>query len=88
MITEAAEWDGSHERLKKIQVRLNDYLAFALDGQFARDFPELQGKMLRIDLVTRSRPDQHSMKFLDRVAGICRADGIEFHVTVVEGLAR
>lgn len=85
-MTVTGRWDGSHDRLREIQARVNDYLAFALDGQLSRDFPKLANKKVRIDLVTPSHPDSHSMKFLNRVGEVCRAEAIEFRVTVAKGI--
>ena len=44
---EARPWSGDEAQLFELQEKMNAYLSFALDGEFAETYPQLVGKPLR-----------------------------------------
>jgi len=47
----------------QLQTKLNNYLSYALDGQLAKDYPDLSGKPVRIELHTDAEPDATTFRF-------------------------
>lgn len=58
VMVESRTWDGSDERLKQLQDKVNAYLSFALDGQMRQQFPDADpaNLVLRLDCV--QAPDE------------------------------
>lgn len=81
-IFEARPWDGSDERRLELETRINNHLAYILNGQLRRDFPRCGNKSVRIELVASSSPDPRTQWLLDRVSGFCRALGVDFRLTI------
>lgn len=64
---EERDWDGSEERLLQLQEKVNNYLSFVLDGQFARTYSDYQNKQLVFQLNCTFPPDAGTLAFLDQV---------------------
>ncbi len=65
--------------LRLLQAKVNAYLAYALDGQFASQYPEQKDKKLRILLSTTKEPDAPARAFIDSIAAQTRGKfGIDF----------
>ena len=82
-IVETRKWDGSRARMMELQDKLNKYLAFALDGEMARRYPDMSGKPLRIELFCKDDPDPETQKFLDFAKRKLSEDHIEFAATLM-----
>ena len=81
-VIQSAELDD--ERTLALQTKLNNYLAFILDGQLEREYPgkALLNKVVRIEL-------QHpatgiAAEFLERIGAYFQAEGVGFEFGVYE----
>lgn len=79
-IIQADELDG--ERTLALQNKLNNYLAFILDGQLEEEYPDMVEwpKVVRLEL--RLTPVGVAAEFLNLVGNALEAEGVgfEFHV--------
>ena len=77
-VVQSDELDG--ERTLALQTKLNNYLAFILDGQLEEAYPEKAQlpKVIRIELL--HRPEGVAAEFLDKVAPHIKKEGIGFEV--------
>lgn len=50
VLVEYRDWGERGNLLPDLQAKLNTYLAYALDGQYAEEYPDYQGKPLCFDL--------------------------------------
>jgi uncharacterized protein DUF6572 len=66
-MNEPDPWDGSDERLLALQERFNAYVSFLLDGEMAREHPELAGKPARIELRCAQMPDTRALELLGMI---------------------
>jgi hypothetical protein len=83
IMTIVGTWNGSNERLRKVQDRFNDYMSFALDGEMARRFPELLGKKVHLRIDCECPPDPASMSFLDKLREVGGRDGVSLSVELL-----
>jgi len=81
-MVEDRPWDGAKERILQLQTKLNNYLSYALDGQLAKDYPDLSGKPVRIELHTDAEPDATTLGFLNQALPMLEGEGIKFRVVV------
>src|SRR5258705_12517505 len=65
---EERKWVASEERLLELQCKVNNYLSFVLDGQFAKLYPEYKDKAIIFQLDCSWPPDPESSRFLQRLA--------------------
>jgi hypothetical protein len=49
-------WTGSPEELRLLGAKLDTYASYALDGQLVDDFPQHEGKPVRIQLDCLAKP--------------------------------
>lgn len=82
IIVEDGAWDGSPERLSKLQQKLNNYLSFALDGQLVRLYPEAQGHKVAIQIDCYRQPDDDTLSFLESARERMKADGVALYVSI------
>ncbi len=80
VMIETRPWDGSFERLKEIQDKVNNYLVFALDGEMVRKFPDSKNKRVRLQLNSFESPDSKTQEFLVAVAEKLRQNGVNFAI--------
>lgn len=83
IVVETEAWDGSVDRLLQLQGKLNNYLAFALDGQMHRLYPESIEKHVAIQLDCYEEPDQRTVEFLETAKQRVAEEGIGLYVNVV-----
>ena len=57
VMNEDRPWDGSDLRLHELQEKFNAYVSFLLDGEMLAEHPELAGKRARIELRSKTMPD-------------------------------
>ncbi len=74
-------WDGSDDQLADLQQRINEYLAFALDGELHRLHPESIGRPVVIQLDIEHEPDPRTREFLAKVADIVTTCGLAFVIS-------
>jgi hypothetical protein len=83
IMLEPRAWDGSELRLFQLQEKINAYLSFALDGEFAEAYPALAGKPRRLQLDCATAPDSSVLQFLGIVRDQIAFQGIRLEVRVM-----
>jgi hypothetical protein len=84
-IREDTPWDGSDERIVALRSKINTYVAFAVQGQLAKDYPDLAGKPIVICLrCIQHRPDEKAMRFLDEANAKVARHGVQIRLHVIE----
>ncbi len=78
MMAQTIEWDGSDRLLLLPQAKWKNYLAFAVDGQLARTYPEYSALPWKIILWCQSEPDPRTKEFVRRAAEATRQEGGDF----------
>ena len=66
----------------KLQEKINNYLAFALDGQLDKEYPGMAGMKLQIQIELQHPPEGVAVDFLEKVAPYIEAEGIGFDVRI------
>ena len=56
IMVETRPWEGSEQQVDQLLAKLNNYVAFALDGELLEKVPDVAGKSLRIQLDCESAP--------------------------------
>ncbi|MFL6142477.1 MAG: DUF6572 domain-containing protein [Labedaea sp.] len=74
IMIENREWNGSPEQLEQLQLKINNYLIFALDGGLVREYPQSAGCPVRLQLDCVQWPSGQAAQFLDLVSGQLDAD--------------
>jgi hypothetical protein len=67
VLVEYRAWGTGGEYLPELQNKLNTYLAYAKDGQFAEEYPQYSGKALAFDLRTAHPLGEREIAFLEIV---------------------
>ena len=82
IMNESEAWDGSSERLVRLQERFNCYVSFLLDGEFAEWNPELAQKRARIEVRCAHMPDVQALELLGKIHDQLAHQEIEVQVVV------
>ena len=77
---EERPWDGSDERVRELEEKVNAYLTFVLDGHMARDHPDLEPKRVTIQLDYMSRMDERTRALLPSIEATLAQYGITFAI--------
>jgi hypothetical protein len=68
-IVQDGTWTDSDTELETLQAKINNYVAFAVDGQMTRTNPELLGLPWKIEVVCQTgAPHPRAQAALDRAA--------------------
>jgi hypothetical protein len=78
---ETRPWAGGVKQLQQFRDKLDAYLAFILDGQLAREYPDLVGKRRVVILHCVEEPPEEIHEGVER---ILRDHDIEFEVWPLE----
>jgi hypothetical protein len=82
VMNEPGPWDGSDQRLVRLQERFNAYVSFLLDGEFAEWDPELARKRARIEVRCADVPDARTIDLLGQIHDQLAHQEIEVKVVV------
>ena len=67
-VVQAGTWTGSDGQLASLQEKLHNYVAFALDGQMERAYPETAGLPWRIVIDCQTgAPDARTAELLEQI---------------------
>jgi hypothetical protein len=83
IMVEGDGWKDIQKALMQVQLKLNAYLAYALDGQLVADYPDLKNKRIRIQLDTTSVPPIEVTRMIRKMEDACVAFGVTFIVNVL-----
>jgi hypothetical protein len=84
MMSQTAPWEGASKQLFELQEKFNAYVSFALDGALHDEFPQFQGKKIRLELTCTMFPDEKTLDFLEKMRGDLARQRIEFFLNVRE----
>ena len=73
-VSDHLEWDGE-EHLIVLQDKLNSYLAFMESGELEAEYPDSEGRQIRIDVVVRHQPDEKGLKFFESAGAAIKDAG-------------
>ena len=80
-MVEERSWDGSEERLRELEAKIQNYYSFIVDGQFARMYPPYVGKPIEMRLFTSVLPDPETARFIEAVRATLAKHQIGFRVS-------
>jgi hypothetical protein len=80
VMVETRPWDGSKQRIRELQAKIQSYVSFALDGAMAREYPDSVGRPVIVRLDTVSIPDAVTENFLGEIRRRLQRYGISLAV--------
>jgi len=60
-----------------LQEKLNNYLAFILDGQLDEEFPQYRGKSAIIEVTFKFEPKGVAKDFIEKATQLCLNEGVK-----------
>jgi hypothetical protein len=80
-IVDSWDWQSQRAHLLALQAKLNAYFSFVESGQIYEAYPEANGKLLRIDIVSRYPFPEAGLEFLEKASAA--ASKLNMKVTLV-----
>ena len=65
------------DNLMLLQAKLNNYLAYILDGQLDKEFPKYRGFAAKIEIHFQFEPQGIVLEFLSKATASCAEEGIK-----------
>jgi hypothetical protein len=84
VMNEPRPWDGSHEQLHEMQEKFNAYASFILDGEMIEAYPELAGRIARIQLRCQHMPNGEALGLLKAIHDQLELQTIRVEVVVAD----
>ena len=81
-MVEYRPWSGEDLQLYQLQEKFNAYLSFALDGEMAEAYPDLEGRPLKLVLECGAEPDPRTRHLLGLIHRQISYQGIRLEVRV------
>lgn len=79
---ERRAWGDHPRQFQQIEEKINRYLGYVLDGFLAEQYPQYEGKRVRIRLDCAQEPHGDAIRFVQAATHAIEAEGIEFVVNV------
>ena len=70
------------QELPALQDKINNYLAFSLDGQLVSTYPNMANKHVTIKVQLSCDPTSAQQEFYSAVTKVCSSEGIGFEVEI------
>jgi len=80
VMIEDRPWDTDPIQAEQLQEKINTYANYILDGSFTRQYPETEGRPVRIRLDCTESPTGHFAHVIDHATDQLDALGIDFVV--------
>jgi len=64
MIYDHLGWDDEKRHIEILENKINAYLGFIRSGQIIEEFPESDGREIRVDLILQHEPSELGFRFL------------------------
>ncbi len=77
---EERPWDGSDDRLRELEEKVNAYLVFVLDGHMRREHPDIEARRVLIRLDYVNRMDERTRAALPDISLALAEHGIDFAI--------
>lgn len=74
LVADHLDWDGEH--LLVLQEKINCYLSFVESGEILDMLPESKGRDIQIDLITKYKPPEEALHFLEQAQAILEQAGL------------
>lgn len=81
-IADHLEWTDEYDHLRRLQEKLNTYLAFIESGKMNESYPSARGRKAVIDVVFKFEPSTTGAEFLKRASPLAAAVGAELRSRV------
>jgi hypothetical protein len=78
---EERPWDGSEERIRQLEEKVNSYLSFVLDGHMAEQHPDIDAKQVQIHLNYMGKMDSRTRELLPSIELTLAEYGIDFAIS-------
>ena len=85
LMLEQRPWGSTPEQLRQLEAKFNGYLAYALDGFLAAQYPQYGGKPVCIRLDCVMPPGDEERAMLNAMQGFATSVEIRFEVNVIQG---
>lgn len=82
VMIERRAWGASPQQFAQIEVKINRYLGYALDGFLVEHYPRYQGLPVRLRLDCAEEPHGDAIKFVAAARHAVRGCGLELVVNV------
>jgi hypothetical protein len=83
IMIEDRPWSDSPEQLDQLLAKINNYVHFVEDGGLVQNFPQAQGKAVRIQIDCNSPSNGESAKLIAQAQQLLLQHGITFAVNVI-----
>jgi hypothetical protein len=83
---EQREWSDDYARLKQLEDKINAYLVFVLDGFLVSEYPEYEGRPVRIQLDCSQTPpsDSRTESMLIAARNYASSNDVNFAIKRIE----
>jgi hypothetical protein len=85
LILEERAWGSDPEQLRQLEAKFNSYLAYVLDGHLVKQYPQYEGKPVRLALDCATTPGANEQAMLTAMGNFAASEGLSFEVNVVRG---
>ncbi|HYE25555.1 MAG TPA: DUF6572 domain-containing protein [Clostridia bacterium] len=82
-IDDGMDWSASGQHCNYLQRKINRYVAFVESGEMAEQYPELENRLVRIEVTMRHQPDEASTAFLMDAKSVLEDAGVRFRWAVL-----
>ncbi len=79
---ERRPWGADPRQFQQIEEKINRYLGYALDGHLAEQYPQYQGKQIRIRLDCAEAPAGEALRFVAAAEHATSTHGVAFDAKV------
>jgi hypothetical protein len=86
VMLEQRDWSDDYARLKQLEDKINAYLVFVLDGFLLSEYPEYEGRAVRIQLDCSEAPpsDSRAESMLIAARNYASSNDVNFAIRLLE----
>jgi hypothetical protein len=83
VMIERRPWGASPLQFRQIEEKINRYMGYVLDGFLAEQYPQYEGKRVRLRLDCAEAPHGDAVRFVQAATHAIEQHGLEFVVNVL-----
>ena len=84
VMLEERPWGGEAEQLRQLEAKFNAYLEYVLGGHMSKQYPQYEGRPVRLQLDCAENPRSQDRSFFTAMSNFAAEEGVRLIVRVVQ----
>lgn len=84
VMLEERAWNSVPDHLRQVEAKFNAYLEYVLGGHFVKQYPQYEGRAVRLQIDCAENPHAKDSGFFTAMSNFAAGEGLRLVVSVIQ----